>query len=124
MKQTILNREFKLSADGWYQIETPGEHANDEAGVSQVIDNASVASIVNRFNKDADDYEHRTGKPFPGMLIDHEHFKHQTDKESVAYGWLMRLENRNGVPFGQINWTNTGKPAVEGGDYRFFSTRI
>jgi hypothetical protein len=34
----------------------------------------------------------------------------------------MRLENRGGKPFGKIHWTNTGKAAVDGGDYRFFSS--
>ena len=122
LRPAILNRAFQHPTDGWYQIETPGNHPNAEAGVVQVIDDAAVTSIVNRFNREADAYEAQHGVPFPGMLIDHEHFKHQTDKETVAYGWLMRLDNRQGKPFGQIHWTTTGKPAVDGGDYRFFST--
>jgi hypothetical protein len=122
MRPIILNREFQHPADGWYQIETPGKHLNTEAGVLQVIDDTAVNSIVNRFNQEADDYKQKNGKPFPGMVIDHEHFKHQADKETRAYGWLMRLENRGGIPFGQIDWTNTGKPAIDGGDYRYFST--
>lgn len=122
MKTIILNREFQHPADGWYQIETPGEHLNEKSGVVQVIDDVSVSSIVNRFNQEADDYQRKNGNPFPGMLIDHEHFKHQADKETRAYGWLMRMENRGGVPFGKINWTATGKPAIDGGDYRFFSS--
>lgn len=93
-----------------------------QAGVVQVIDGQAAESVANRFNQDADDYEERTGQPFPGMVIDHEHFKHDPDKESVAYGWLMRLANRDGVLFGKIQWTSTGQPAVDGGDYRFFST--
>jgi len=122
MRSIILNREFQHPADGWYQIEVPGEHPNAEAGIVQVIDAKAVASIVARFNQEADDYEAEQGRPFPGMLIDHEHFRHDADKETVAYGWLMRLQDRNGVPFGQIAWTNTGQPAIDGGDYRFFST--
>lgn len=122
MRLVILNRDFQHPADGWYQIEVPGEHLNKDAGVVQVIDETAITSIVNRFNTEADAYEPKHSSPWPGMLIDHEHFKHQADKESVAYGWLMRLENRAGKPFGQIRWTNTGKPAVDGGDYRFFSS--
>ncbi len=118
----ILNRDFQHPADAWYQIEVPGEHLNRDSGVLQVVDDTAVASIVNRFNQEADDYAAKFGSPFPGMLIDHEHFKHQADKETVAYGWLMRLQNREGVPFGQIRWTNTGRPAIDGGDYRFFSS--
>jgi phage I-like protein len=122
MKLSILNREFQHPNDGWYQIEVPGEHLNAESGVMQVIDDKAVTSIVNRFNQEADGYEAQHSTPWPGMLIDHEHFKHDPDKETIAYGWLMRLENRKGKPFGQIRWTNTGKPAIDGGDYRFFSS--
>jgi hypothetical protein len=122
MNLPILNRQFEHPADGWYQIEVPGEHLNAGSGVMQIIDCAAVDSIVNRFNQEADAYEPQHGTPFPGMLVDHEHFKHDPDKETIAYGWLMRMENRDGKPFGQIRWTNTGKPAIDGGDYRFFSS--
>jgi len=122
MKQAILNREFQHPTDGWYQIEVPGEHLNEKSGLMQVIDSVAVNSIVNRFNKEADNYQRTHGVSFPGMLIDHENFKHQSDKETRAYGWLMRMENRGDIPFGKIQWTATGKPAIDGGDYRFFST--
>jgi hypothetical protein len=122
MRAPILNRQFQHPADGYYAIETPGEHPNAAAGVVQVIDAKAVDSIVNRFNQEAEDYRRRTGRDYPGMLIDHEHFKHDPEKETTAYGWLMRLENRGGVPYGKIMWTNTGKPAVDGASYRFFST--
>lgn len=117
----VLSGDFKHPADNWYQIEVPGEHLNKDANVVQVIDAPAVNGIVNRFNSEADDYEARNGA-YPGMLIDIEHFKHDAGKESRAYGWLMRLENREGKPFGQIRWTRTGKEAIDGGDYRFFST--
>lgn len=122
MRTAVLNREFKHPADGWYPIETPGEHPNEKSGVVQVIDRQAVASMVNRFNQEATDYTREHGRPFPGTLIDHEHFKHDSTKETTAYGWLMQLEDRGGVPFGRISWTATGQPAVDGGDYRFFST--
>jgi hypothetical protein len=107
---------FQHPPDAWYQIEAKGEHANRRAGIVQVIDDAACQSIVNRFNAEA-------AQPgFAGMLIDHEHFKHDEDKETVAYGWLMKLENRADGLYGRIRWTETGKKAVDGGDYRFFST--
>ena len=107
---------FSHPADGWYHIEAQGEHPNRRAGIIQVIDAAACASIVNRFNAEA------AAPGFAGMLIDHEHFKHDEDKETVAYGWLMQLQNRVDGIYGQIRWTDTGKKAVDGGDYRFFST--
>ncbi len=112
----ILNRDFQHPPDGWYHLEAKGEHPNKRAGVIQIIDDAACESIVNRFNAEAE----RPG--FPGMLIDHEHFKHDEDKETRGYGWLMRLQNRTDGFYGQIRWTGTGQKAVDDGDYRFFST--
>lgn len=116
MNCPILNRNFEHPADGWYHIEPKGEFPNEEAGVVQVIDDSALQTIVNRFNEAA-------GKPnFPGLLIDHEHFQHQQDKESIAYGWLTHLQNRADGLYGKVRWTETGQRAVDGGDYRFFST--
>ena len=97
-------------------LEAKGEHPNTRAGVVQVIDDPASDSIVNRFNAEADE------PGFAGMLIDHEHFKHDTDKETAAYGWLMRLQNRADGFYGQVRWTGTGLPKIEDGTYRYFST--
>jgi len=119
MNAPILNREFKHPADGWYHIEPRGEHPNREAGVVQVIDGEACEEIANRFNADADAGTLTHGHE---MLIDHEHFSHDADKETRAFGWLTRLQNRDDGIYGQIRWSTTGKAAVDGGDYRFFST--
>jgi hypothetical protein len=120
MSTAIFNREdFKHPEDGWYQIEPKGIHHNREAGVDQVIDDTACSAIVNRFNTDAD-----AGKLLQGreLLIDHEHFKGQPDQETVAYGWLQRLQARADGIYGQIRWTAIGQAAVDGGNYRFFSS--
>jgi phage I-like protein len=119
MNPTILNRDFQHPSDGWYQIEPRGEHPNQAAGVVQVIDAVAADSIVNRFNAAATASALRHGNE---LLIDHEHFSDQPDKESRAYGWLQELQNRADGIYGRIRWTTTGKAAVDGGDYRFFST--
>ena len=119
MNATILNREFQHPSDGWYQIEAKGRHPNRAANVVQVIDEAAAASIVNRFNAEAEAGTLRHGNE---LLIDHEHFSEQPDQETVAYGWLGKLANRADGIYGQIRWTGTGQKAVDGGDYRFFST--
>jgi phage I-like protein len=116
MNTPILNRDFQHPADGWYQIEAKGEHPNRRAGIVQVIDDLAGQSIAERFNAEAAE------AGFAGMLIDHEHFKHDEDKETVAYGWLAALQNRADGIYGQIRWTDTGRKSVDGGDYRFFST--
>jgi Mu-like prophage I protein len=122
MHASILNRDFLRPTDGWYALEVPGEHPNRAAGVVQVIDETAVASIVRRFNQEAEHYETQNGIAYPGMLIDIEHFKRDAGRETRAYGWLMRMQNRDGVPYGQIRWTAIGQQAVDGGEYRFFST--
>ena len=116
---TILNRDFQHPTDGWYMIEAAGTHPNRAAGVVQVIDKDATESIVNKFNQDAKAGTLRHGSE---MLIDHEHFSDQPDQETRAYGWLQELQNRDDGVYGKIRWTTTGKAAVDGGDYRFFST--
>jgi len=113
------DRGFEHPADGWYHIEPKGNHPNQAGKIIQVIDDAACQSVVNRFNQDAN-----AGRLSHGheMLIDHEHFKHDTGKETLAYGWLQRLERRDEGIFGRIRWSATGQKAVDGGDYRFFST--
>jgi hypothetical protein len=120
MSTAIFNRaDFEHPADGWYQIEPKGIHHNREAGVDQVIDDPACSAIVNRFNADAD-----AGKLPQGseLLIDHEHFKDQHDQETIAYGWLQRLQSRADGIYGKIRWTAVGQAAVDGGSYRFFSS--
>jgi hypothetical protein len=119
MNSPILNRDFSHPGDGWYQIEPKGEHPNRAAGVIQMIDDEAMISIVNRFNEDAAAGKLRHGNE---LLIDHEHFSDQPDKESRAYGWLVELQNRADGIYGRVRWSKTGKEAVDGGDYRFFST--
>lgn len=107
---------FTLPADGWSQIEVPGEHINHEAKVVQVIDAEAVQSICNRFAAEA-------AQPnFAGILIDYDHFSLDGSKTSEAAGWAMELRNRAGVPEARIRWTASGEPRIAGGDFRFFST--
>ena len=85
----------------------------------QVIDEEAMKSIVERFNQDAAAGKLRHGNE---LLIDHEHFSDQPDKETRAYGWLVELQVREDGIYGRVRWSKTGKEAVDGGDYRFFST--
>ena len=111
-----VSPSFAHTGDGWYMIEPRGQHPNAAAGIVQVIDEPAVQSIVSRFNADA------AVPNFPGMLVDHEHFSHDADKETRAFGWLDKLQGRPDGIYGRIRWTDTGRAAVDGGDYRFFST--
>ena len=119
MNPSILNRGFEHPSDGWYHIEPKGEHPNQAGKVIQVIDDPACQSIVSRFNGEAADGRLSHGRE---MLIDHEHFKHDAGKETIAYGWLQALEHRSDGIYGRVRWSATGQKAVDGGDYRFFST--
>lgn len=118
MKPNGASENFQHPADGLYMLQPLGKFNTPDADAVQVIDSESVQAMAASFNAEAD-------KPgFSGMLVDHEHFKHDPAKETVAYGWLMRCDARPDGLYGQIRWTGTGKKAVDGGDYRFFSTEF
>jgi phage I-like protein len=116
MNTHILNRVGALPADGWYEIETPGEHFNPAAGIVQLLDAQAFDSIVNRFKAEA-------AKPnFAGLLIDQDHFSLDPAKSSESFGWLMEVRNRDGHLEGKIDWTDIGEPAVTKKRFKFFST--
>ena len=119
MNAKFSPNEFKHPSDGWSQIEPAGLHPNKSAEVVQVIDKKAIQSIVEKFNADADAGTLSHGHE---MLLDNEHFSHNPDKETRAFGWATGLQARPEGIFSKIRWTNTGKAATDGGDYRFFST--
>lgn len=116
MNTLILNRAGQLPADDWYQIEVTGEHYNAAAGLVQVIDAQALESIANRFAEAA------KSPNFAGLLIDQDHFSLDPEKSTEAYGWLREVRNRDGQLEGRIEWTDLGRPAVQSGRYKFFST--
>lgn len=116
MNTRILNRAGQLPNDGWYEIETPGEHFNPASGVVQLLDAQAFDAIVNRFQELA-------GQPnFAGLLIDQDHFSLDAEKSSEAFGWLLEVRNRDGHLEGRIDWTDLGEPAVKQKRFKFFST--
>ena len=111
MKALILNRQGKLPEDGFYHLEPSGRHFNRAANVTQVIDAKAVESIVKNFEPGE-----------TGMLIDQEHFSHNAQKSTEAFGWLHEVKNRDGELYGRIEWTDIGSPAVLNKRLRLFST--
>jgi phage I-like protein len=112
----ILSADFRLPSDDWYPVERQGEFVNHASKVVQVIDEQALDAILNRFSSEA------TAENFAGLLIDYDHFSLDTKKPSEAAGWAMELRNRAGVLESRVRWTGSGRPKVEGGDFRFFST--
>jgi phage I-like protein len=116
----ILNRNFELPEDGWYQLAPLGEFPHAAAGVTQVIDVAACARMVTAFEN-----ARAAAGNFPGLLIDFDHFSLDATKHSEAAGWITDLKSMpnstgNGL-FARIRWSDTGEAAVKGGRYRFLS---
>jgi phage I-like protein len=116
----ILNRNFELPEDGWYQLAPLGEFPHAAAGVTQVIDEAACARMVTAFEN-----ARAAAGNFPGLLIDFDHFSLDAAKHSEAAGWITDLKsmpNSTGSGlFARIRWSDTGEAAVKGGRYRFLS---
>lgn len=115
MNHLILNRDFRLPDDGWYQITPLGDFPHPGAGVIQVIDQEACIAMAARFVADA------KAPNFPGLLIDFDHFSLDGEKRSEAAGWILGLENRDSGLWAQIRWSDLGEEAVKGGRYRFLS---
>ena len=132
----ILNRNFELPEDGWYQLAPLGEFPHAAAGVTQVIDEAACHQMVSAFET----VKNSSGN-FPGLLIDFDHFSLDAAKHSEAAGWITDLKfvpQASSLPqsdlisdscpltsgsglFAQIRWSDTGEASVKGGRYRFLS---
>lgn len=116
MNTPILNRDQSQPPDdGWYQFEVAGEHPAGP-GRTQVIDQAAMESIVNRFREDA------ASPGFAGMLVDIDHLSHDQRHSTEAYGWLHEVECRDGQLWGRIEWTDLGEPAIRNKRVKYFST--
>lgn len=120
----LLNRDFKLPDDGWYQVTNVAEvpifrpAANDKLErIIQVLDDRAAQAMVAAFQAD----KAAAGENFAGLLVDYDHFSSSLDHKSEAAGWAVALENRNGELWAQIRWTDQGQADVAGGNYRFLS---
>lgn len=112
-----LNRaEFVLPADGWFQVLKIGEFEHPEIGV-QVIDPEALASIESDFKRRKAD----GGDTWPGMLVDKDHFSHDTKLPTEAMAWVDDVQARADGLWARGRWTTPGKAAVEGGTYRLVS---
>ena len=115
----ILNRNFELPDDGWYQLAPLGEFPHGGAGINQVIDADACTRMVAAFENSRSKSEN-----FPGLLIDFDHFSLDAEKHSEAAGWIADLQFRNAESpglYAKIRWSDIGETSVKGGRYRFLS---
>jgi len=111
----ILNRDFTMPTDGWYQFAPIGEFPHAGADVIQVVDTEACMAMSARFKADA------AVANFAGLLIDFDHFSMDGSQRSEAAGWVTDMESRDTGLWGKIRWSDIGEAAVKGGRYRFLS---
>lgn len=115
---TVTNREFKLPEDGYIQIVSI-EEAPIGLDVTEHLTGERVTPAIQVLDREAID---QMAASFKGeVLVDYEHFSHDGDKETKAAGWIQNVEAREDGLYAQIRWSQSGKAALEGGDYRFIS---
>jgi phage I-like protein len=118
----IANRDFKLPTDGWVQLfpygEVPAPIENPDGkqvDVVQLLDQQAADAVVASVAEEAK-------KPnFGGLLVDFEHFSLDPTKESRAAMWIDEAQKRADGCYVKPRITNSGRAALEGGDYRFIS---
>ena len=106
----LFNREGQLPADGWFHLVPRGEYPNttdDGRRVMQVLDDTAFDAMLKNFA--------------PKLLIDQEHFSHDTGKSSEAFGWVAELQKRADGVWGRVEWTDLGEQAIKNRRYRFIS---
>lgn len=113
-ERIILNREFAMPEDGYIHLVPIGEFAGvlttdkgEAKRVTQVLDRAALERMANAFKGEA--------------MVDYEHFSHEKDKATTAAGWITGLTLREDGLYAAVRWSNSGKAAVQGGDYRYIS---
>ena len=113
MLTPLFNRESKFTtpADGWHHLAPIGEFPVTVDGRTfvQVIDAVAVQAMANSLP---------AGKE---LLIDFDHFSHDTDKPSTAAGWIRNFQARPDGLWFQARWSGAGLEALQNGNYRYIS---
>jgi len=114
----IFNRNALQSAKGWIHIVPKGELPNREAGIVQVLDDESLASIFAGIEKD----KNRLGDKWPGIYAGREHFIYNSEQDSEALAWFKDFEIRgDGIWAKDDGMTDIGTDALKNRRYKFTS---
>ena len=114
----IFNRDSAATADGWIHIVPKGELPNSEAGITQVLDEASLDSILKNIEAD----KTRLGDKWPGVYAGREHFIYDDGQDSAALAWFKNFEKRpDGIWAKDDGLTDIGRDVLKNGHYKFTS---
>lgn len=105
-------------AQVWLPIEVTGRHLSmmGDEPIVEVIDAKAVDSMAREFWLDEADPD------FPGLLVDNDHLRHDLSASTEAKAWVKRIENRDGVPWGLLEFTDIGAAAIKNKRWKFFSS--
>ena len=114
----IFNRSALSSADGWIHIVPKGDLPNREAGIVQVLDDASLGAIMDGIAQD----RQRLGDKWPGIYAGREHFIYDPAQDSAALAWFKDFQKRDdGIWANADGLTQLGNDAVKNRLYKFTS---
>lgn len=118
----FLNRAGDFDPAGWFHLVPIGEFAisrKEKDGVTrdyvQVVDAEAARRIVAAFAN------RRSANPTFRMLIDFEHFSHDSSKSSEAACWVDEMEQRADGVWAKGEWSDVGTTAVKNRRYRSLS---
>ena len=115
---TLTNRSPAAITPEWIHIVPRGELYNADAGLTQVMDDASLKSILANINRDRD----RLGDKWTGVYLGKEHHIFNKDLDSVACGWFKNFKiDQDGLWGSTDGLTPLGKQAVADKLYKFTS---
>lgn len=126
-RNKLLSEGWEMPKDGFFQVSPLGEfpyyrptgdlEEGEDADVPiiQVVDEASVAAMVEAFKADA------AAPNFPGILIDYDHFSLDSDKSSRAAGWILEVQARPDGLYAKPRFTPGASQAIADGEYRLGS---
>ncbi|MEF1255994.1 phage protease [Vibrio sp. M260112] len=100
--------EAQISDDGiWLPLVPKGIFTGVDG---RTWNNSQPDLVVARFNKKRPfDVEHST------------HIKAPKGEPAPAYGWILKVENRDGEIWGYTEWNEDGQRLIDGKNYAFYS---
>jgi phage I-like protein len=118
----FLNRDSgAFDPAGWFQLVPKGvfKISRKEGGrtviYEQVVDDVAVTRMAEAFaNRQAGNSAYK-------LLIDFEHFSHDTEKSSSAAAWVNKVEARADGLWAQADWSDEGEAAIKNRRYRYLS---
>lgn len=117
----FLNRAADFDPHGWFQLVPKGTFpiARKEGEKTviylQVVDDVAVEKIVGAFTN------RRTGDANYKVLVDFEHFSHDTNKSSSAACWVTEMQGRADGVWAKGEWSDEGEAAIKNRRYRYLS---